>query len=273
MRRAFAQTSLADPMHLGFGRYSPRAPLSDYVDFLWIYMAYTAVHQLERVLPTGTMGLVIRLDSDCSSAIVAGARSKSFVLDTSRSFSVIAASFKPGGAFPFFGVPAGELHNLSVPLDTLWGIETHWLREELLEAQTITTRFRILERFLLRRLQDHGGGRSPAVHYAVNRFQRSGGVPRIAAVAERIGWTPAKFIDRFRDEVGMAPKTFCRVARFQSVLRTLDGRSEVDWADVALSCGYFDQAHFGHDFRELSGTTPSEYLRRRTSTNHIRLGR
>jgi AraC-like DNA-binding protein len=273
VREAIRGNVKADPIHLGFGRYSLRAPLSDYVDYLWIYTGYTAAHQLERVLPTGTMGLVIRLDNDCDSAIVAGARSESLVLDTSRPFSVIAASFKPGGAFPFFGLPAGKLHNVNVPLEMFWGVETHWLREELLEAQTMPARFRILERFLLRRLQAHGGGRSPAVRYAVDHFQRSAGMPRIAAVAERVGWTAGKFIHRFRDEVGMAPKTFCRVARFQSVLRTLEGRSDVDWADVASSCGYFDQAHFGHDFREFAGTTPSEYLRRRTSTNHIRLGR
>jgi AraC-like DNA-binding protein len=79
-----------------------------------------------------------------------------------------------------------------------------------------------------------------------------------------------RFIELFRHEVGMTPKLFCRVERFQGVIRNLERARDVDWVDVALSYGYSDQSHFNHDFREFSGVRPSDYLSLRLSQNHIR---
>jgi AraC-like DNA-binding protein len=67
----------------------------------------------------------------------------------------------------------------------------------------------------------------------------------------------------------VSPKAFCRIRRFNEVLTRIEQRSEVDWADVALSCGYFDRAHFNHDFRAFSGLSPSDYLRDRISRLHV----
>jgi AraC-like DNA-binding protein len=72
--------------------------------------------------------------------------------------------------------------------------------------------------------------------------------------------------------VGLAPKVFCRVRRFQRVLRMLHKTTQVDWADVALECGYYDQAHFIHDFQSFCGLTPSAYLAAATPhLNHVPL--
>jgi AraC-like DNA-binding protein len=67
----------------------------------------------------------------------------------------------------------------------------------------------------------------------------------------------------FRDEVGLTPKLFCRIQRLRQVLYLLVGKEHVDWMDVALTCGYFDQAHFIHDFRTFAGCTPTAYLEQR----------
>jgi AraC-like DNA-binding protein len=254
------------------GHYAPRSPLSDYVQIFWSYAHYSQPHSRERLLPTGTMNLVVTGDENGgASAMVSGAHSRSFLLDTSRPFSAIGVSFKAGGGFPFFGLPADELHNLVVPLDTLVGREGRELCDRLLEAPTTRARFLALERFLLARL-DECGGRSGGIRYALDAFAGAGRVPKVATVAEQIGWTAGKLIAKFRGEVGLPPKTFCRVARFGKVLAALDEGADVDWCDVALSCGYFDQPHFAHDFKEFAGITPAEYLRERVSRNHVRIG-
>ncbi len=71
------------------------------------------------------------------------------------------------------------------------------------------------------------------------------------------------FIAQFRRHVGLTPKLFCRIRRFQQVLTQVASRRTVEWADVAYSCGYYDQAHFVHDFQRFSGLNPSTYLSER----------
>ena len=258
-------------MESGFRHYAVRVPLSDYLVGLWSYGHYAQPHRQERLLPTGTMTLAITLDPRGSAtATVAGARSSYFLLDTSKPFSVIAAGFKAGGGFPFFGRPAAELNNLAVPLDALVGREACDLTDRLLDACSTQARFLVLEEFLLARLAEHAG-RSAAVCYALRVFDGSSSVPRVASIVDDIGWSAARFIATFRGEVGLTPKVYSRVARFRRVVSSLERTQDVDWADIALSCGYFDQPHFVHDFKEFAGVTPSEYLSERVSTNHVRV--
>ncbi len=114
--------------------------------------------------------------------------------------------------------------------------------------------------------------RHPAVRYAIKAFRSGSRAPSIAAVTERTGLSARRFIELFRREVGLTPKVFCRVARFRDVVNGIRANASVDWAQTALDCGYFDQAHFIHDFQAFAGMSPSDYLRHRTgSPNHVRL--
>ena len=92
----------------------------------------------------------------------------------------------------------------------------------------------------------------------------------VAEVTGLIGLSPRRFIQVFSAEVGLTPKLFCRIRRFQRVVRHIAKEERVEWADVAADCGYFDQAHFIHDFRAFSGINPTTYLAQRTEhLNHV----
>jgi AraC-like DNA-binding protein len=247
----------------------PGPPLSEFVDFLWTYEGYLSPHAQERLLPTGTMELVFTMDAGGAVAGgIAGPRSEFMALETSRPFSVIAVHFKPGGGFPFFGVPSCELHNRSLTLDMVWGGYAATVGDRLWEAKTPQQRFRILEQTLLTSARG-SLDRHPAVRYAVGVFDGPNGAPRVGDVVQRIGLSSRRFVELFRSEVGLSPKTFCRIRRFNEALRRIEQLTDVDWADVALSCGYFDQAHFNHDFRAFAGLSPSSYLRHRISRTHV----
>jgi len=256
--------------YVPFSHYVPRSPLSDYVDVLWTYEGYSVPHSQERLMPTGTMELVIGLDEDNRTGSgLWGVQSSSTVLNTSRPFSVIAAHFKPGGSFPFFGMPAGEFQDLGVSLEMVWGKYAHPVREQLLEARTHEARFRILELALIQASRGHLG-RHQAVQYALREFGNAEYPRSVAEVTEQIGLSARRFIEIFRDEVGVPPKLYSRIQRFRRAIQSLHGIQDPDLADVALSCGYFDQAHFNHDFRSFSGMSPSTYLRRRSPyINHV----
>lgn len=239
----------------------PKPPLSEFVDVLWLYDGFTVSHARERLLPTGTVELVINLredQPDFREPVVAGPRSEPSLLDTAHTASVMGAHFRPGGAFPFLGLPAGELHNLEVTLDTLWGARAGELRERILGAPTHQARFELLEAALL------GAARSlarhPAVAFALRELSTVPQARSVGGVIEAVGLSQRRFIERFRHEVGLTPKLYSRIRRFQEVVRQVHGVRQVDWSEVALACGYYDQAHFINDFREFSGLTPGTYL-------------
>src|SRR5262245_32599162 len=241
--------------------HSPGPPLSAFVDLFWYYEGIQRPHKKERLLPEGSMEMVINLREDrCRvytredhdhfqsfpGTILCGPHSNYFVIDTASQAEVIGIHFKPGGAFPFFKLPADELQNLHVGLDTLWGSRAAELRERVLAAPTPRAKIAVLERFLIAQAC-RGFGRHPAVGFALQEFQGPA-APAIAAVTDQIGMSSRRFIQVFSQEVGLAPKLFCRVRRFQQVVRMVHGGFQPDWIDIALSCGYFDQAHFIHDF-------------------------
>ena len=252
-----------------FRRYKPGPPLSEFVDFFWSFDSYGPSHDRERLLPTGTMELVFSADA-CGKVAsgVAGPRAECLVLNTSTPFSVIAVHFKPGGGFPFFGVPGSELHNNNVTLDLVWGGYAGSVSDRVWEADSAERRFQVLEEALLTRA--HGRfERHPAVRYALDVFDRSHGARAVGDVVHECGISSRRFWELFRGEVGLSPKAFCRIRRFDEVLRRIERLADVDWADIALACGYFDQAHFNHEFRAFAGVNPSAYLRDRLSRRHV----
>ena len=251
--------------------YVPGPPLSQYVALFWAYEAYGAGHPRERVLPTATSEIVVMLRDDRHGPVVCGAHSESFVIETASRPTLLGVHFKPGGAVPFLGMPADELGNVRVPLDTLWGRAAAELKERLLEAPTWPARFRIVEEMLLAQLTGRATSH-PAVTFALDTIQTAPHVQTIGRLTERIGLSPRRFIEVFSAQVGLTPKVFCRVSRFQRVLGMIARSKEVDWADVAVAGGYYDQAHFIHDFRAFSGINPTAYLRADVrERNHIPL--
>jgi AraC-like DNA-binding protein len=237
----------------------------------WAYEAYGEGHPRERVLPTATSEIVVMLRDDGVSPVACGAHSESFVIETASRPTLLGVHFRPGGAGPFLRMPADELGNVRVSLDTLWGRTAFELKERVLEARTWPSRFRIVEAMLVAQLSGRTTSH-PAVVFALDTIQASPHVQTIGRLTERIGLSPRRFIEVFASQVGLTPKVFCRVRRFQRVLHAIARDKNVDWADVAVAGGYYDQAHFIHDFRAFSGINPTAYLRAGVrERNHIPL--
>jgi AraC-like DNA-binding protein len=196
------------------------------------------------------------------SALVVGPHSRYFVIDTEEQMDTLGVNFKPGGGYPFFGMPAHELHERHVSLESLWGRDAARMVERVALAATPEEKFALIVRELTARLAQ-SPPRHRVVPYALGQFSRLAGAARIGEVAEQAGLSQRRFIELFRRQVGLTPKTYSRLQRFQQVIRSSHPVEEIDWLDVALGCGYYDQAHFIRDFRDFSGLTPSAYLRRR----------
>jgi AraC-like DNA-binding protein len=250
----------------------PAPPLSRFVEVLWYYEGTTPAVGQERVLPLGAMQLLVRLGGDHANeamAIVTGIHTQAFVIDKVGRDRLFGIMFRPGGTFPFLPLPGSELVDQHAPLDAIWGRKIDELREKLEDAPTIEARFAVAERWLgaimCRPLALHG-----AVGFALQQLGRGGAeVPRVGDLAEHVGLSKRRFIEVFSDQVGVTPKVFARLQRFQAALKSIP-RGPVSWADLALASGYYDQAHFANEFRVLSGMTPSEYhAGRGEHLNHV----
>jgi AraC-like DNA-binding protein len=151
-----------------------------------------------------------------------------------------------------------------VELDLIWKREILGLREQLLEAAASDEKFNLLEAYLVAkaqaRLQPDG-----AVSVALDML-RSWPVPPLRKLAAKLGLSHKQMLARFDSRVGVTPKLASRIFRFQRALVAINETKTVpDWADLALDCGYYDQAHLIHEFQQLAGLTPAAYLRGRTA--------
>ena len=260
----------------------PSPPLDACVASLWCYHSAPRPFAFERVLPKGAAQLIVNLKEDrtraydeagvchvAPGAVVSGLGTRFEIIDTDEQEHVVGVSFHPGGTVGFFGTPAHEMVGLDVPLEALWGSDaTARLRETLLAASTPEAALDVMEHALRRAWRSRAT--HPAVAYALRAFDRRPETAKVSAVTEAVGMSRKRFIERFKAEVGVTPKQYCRVLRFQRAVTWAHTRAAVNWTELALACGYFDQAHFIHDFRAFSGLTPTGYQAGRTEfQNHV----
>ncbi|HEY9826728.1 MAG TPA: helix-turn-helix domain-containing protein [Stenomitos sp.] len=255
--------------------YQPRLPLSQFIEFFWLREGNSSSAVQTRLLPMGTMELVINLNEDSiplfdrrsriqqgstNGTMLCGTHSENFIVLDVNKISVMGVHFKAGGGAAFFKQPVSELYNARISLDEVWKTCATELRERLLQSSSPEGCFWVLEQILMQmmRLPNH----HPAVNFALQQFQKSAN-SGISAVVEQTGLSNRYFNQLFCNQVGVTPKLFCRIQRFQNVLEMLSAKAPVDWLEIALTCGYFDQAHFIHDFRAFADCTPTEYLTQR----------
>jgi len=191
-------------------------------------------------------------------SVICGPQSAYFVLDTSQPGAAVGVNLRPGAAASVLGIPADQLSDRHVGLEDIWGGAARKLRDRLREARSPERRFAILEQALAARLQrpllPH-----PAVAYALRAVDASPSLARVGQVRDETGYSAKRFIELFRHSVGLAPKRYCRIRRFQTVIESLARGEPVEWAGVAADSGYSDQSHLNREFRALAGVTPGEY--------------
>jgi AraC-like DNA-binding protein len=286
-------------------RLRPKMPLGALVECLWYWEGAPGPHLQERLLPQAQAAMILNLREEplaiyedngaaqsYGTAVLSGARSNCFTIDCNQQERVVGVQFAPGGAFPFFRMPISELEDASFDMRDLWGEEAGWVRERVLAAPTPRAMLEVLTRCLEERLgitarsADPKAGAAtysraglghidqlhPAVLYIAGELDICDGPGRVHRVTEKIGMSQRRVAQLFHEQVGVSPKTFHRVRRFQHTLTRLRGVRQVNWADLAVECGYYDQAHLSHDFRQIAGMTPSAYLAAATEhLNHVPL--
>lgn len=181
----------------------------------------------------------------------------------------VGAHVKPWGLAPFLPMPAGELCDRPVTLEQVWGrAAVARLRDRLATADGPHEMLTLLEEELLRRLTGTAG--LGLVRHASGVIAAAGGAVAIGDLSVAAGVSSTHLVRRFKELVGVTPKRLARTHRFTATVFAIDPAGPIDWSGLAGGAGYFDQAHFGHEFRAFTGLTPTRYVevRRRFLREH-----
>lgn len=267
--------------------HKPAFPLSQFVENLVYYEGLSMPHALDRFLPDGNTEIIIDLtekpqyiyDNEtlqeiqaCRYAWVSGVRTRPITIPSGRGSRMLIIAFKKGKAFPFYPFAMSDLTDRVAEADLVFGGDIHHLRDQLLIAKSVKKMFQHVEAFLLRRAGDalNDSIATRCVSYAVWSMIHTPTTQCLHQLSEQIGYSQKHFIDLFRKQIGLSPKQYLKIMRFQNVIRAIEECEFLQWNEIALESGYYDQAHFIHDFKRFAGFTPGEYMTRKAaSLNYI----
>jgi hypothetical protein len=228
-----------------YRQHQPCEALRPLIQCFWTLQGRVCDPQPQLVFPDGHMEIIFHLDEPFalvgqdgvarqqSNALLAGQIWEPLVLQQSRSADVVAIRFQPGGAAGFVRFPQQEVAGEITNLEDFWGNHARRVRDALGDARPGESRIRVLERLLLE--------------------MRPQSPVSLGMLSQR------QYRRRFEEAVGLPPKLHQRILRFQRAIEALGQRPI---ADVALDCGYYDQAHLIRDFTQFAGLTPTAWLRR-----------
>ena len=171
----------------------------------------------------------------------------------------------PLGARALLGLPAAEVASTVVPLEDVLGRDAHELLERLSLTTSWSTRFGVLDEILHRRVTS-AAPIGPELRQAWHLLAESGGSVGVASVAHEVGWSRRHLSHRFQAEFGLSPKVMGRVMRFERAKGLMTGQRSVavgqpTLADVAARSGYSDQAHMTREWNEMTGFSPTGWMR------------
>ncbi len=163
----------------------------------------------------------------------------------------------PPAAYMLFGLPLDELAHREVPLEDV--LREPSLEERLSDELNWSARFELLDAVLTRRLAD-AQAPTAGVVWAWERLCETHGRVPVGKLAEELGWSRRRLVERFREQIGLPPKSVARLLRFEHARELAERSDRPSWAEIAFECGYYDQSHLIHDFRAVTGRTPVTFF-------------
>ena len=250
---------------------APDPGLSGYVGEYQGYVESGLPAPVRQEVPIPVIPLIVNFGSSwnvASSAtgphvsrdsFVAGLSVTSAFVGAAGPASCMQVNLTPLGAHMLFGLPMHELANQVVPLEDALPRAVAPLAEALEDKGSWNDRFALLDAVLLARLAE-ARAPSPDVAWAWSILESTHGRAPIGRICDRLGRSRRHLAARFREQVGLPPKTVARIMRFDHAVSLLGGNDD-RLADIAFECGYFDQAHLNRDFREFAGVSPEAFVR------------
>ena len=247
-------------------------PYSSYIESIFHYKHFTPDHSIERVVPTGHLFIIFELDglerntfdndslepnNTYRKVWISGAHRNYISISAHQDSEMFVIQFKPYGAFPFFHFPIEQLNDQVIHTEALFADELVLLQEKLLAAPTSQDKFAVAEQWLDHRYNKSLDPPKELVQY-FHALQKQ---PTLNGQAiTHYPHSQKHLIDQFKKYVGLTPKYSHRIMRFNEILKRMQEKEKIAWAQIAYECGFTDQSYFIKEFRHFSGFNPQEFI-------------
>ncbi|MEO9964999.1 MAG: AraC family transcriptional regulator [Reichenbachiella sp.] len=249
------------------------APLTDHIESIFHFKNFEPDHSIERVVPTGHVFIIFELDDFVRNTFdndtlkpkesftkvwISGMHRNYISISSHQKSEMFVIQFKPFGAYPFFHFPLEELTGKVVPAETVLGNEILALRESLYNTDENSDKFQLAEKWLLDRFDEQKRPSKDLLDVA-SKLQEVSAAGINDAMTSYPN-TQKHLIDQCKKYLGLTPKYFHRIIRFNEMLVLLKEQKKIQWSQVAYQCGYSDQSHFIKEFKHFSGFNPQEFI-------------
>ncbi len=256
-----------------FENHIPPPPLDQHIESIFHFKEFMPDYSRERVVPTGHIFLIFELDGiprntffndtlqpdkTFTGVWISGMQSGCISISAHKHSEMFVIQFKPAGAYPFVHIPLYCLTDKIIPAEVVFGKEILTLRECILSVGTSRKQFRRADKWLKNRF-DEIKEPPEELFTILTRFQNEP-VSNHIKIIESYPHTQKHLINQFKKYLGITPKVYHRILRFNEILKMIHNEEHISWTAITYNCGYTDQSHFIKDFKHFSGFNPEEFI-------------
>lgn len=253
-----------------FRLISPTPSLAKYIKHYWFLEMEAGNAVGERVIPSGYVELTFHfadrlikrkiIDEMQSGIVLSGQKTNYFDVVPTGKIAMLTVQFFPHSAGLFLDMPVCVLENLTLDAKEVFGRAAASLEEQLFELPSLELRIRLIEQFLLNRLAGKSEYDRDRMFRVIQMINQSNGVIGLEQLASKACLSRRQLDRVFQQWVGLSPKQFLRVVRFQYSLHVHQRYPADSLTALAYRCGYYDQSHMISDYKDLSGISPGQFF-------------
>ncbi|MFK8016558.1 MAG: helix-turn-helix domain-containing protein [Gammaproteobacteria bacterium] len=257
-----------------FETHTPAAPYDQLIESIFHFKGFQPDHSIERVVPTGHVFLLFELDgytrhtydsttlapnAEFHKAWVSGLHSNHLSISAHDDSEMFVVQFKPGGAFAFLHQPMDKLADRVVSGKEFADKELFSTREKLLSAATSKEKFDVADRWLMDNYDASCLPPKPLLDVVETLDAQP--TCKLNDLIQTFDGSQKHLIAQFKKYIGVTPKQYQRIVRFNGIFMEMQGDQFLSWSDIAYRCGYSDQSHFIREFKRFSGFVPEAFLK------------
>ncbi|MBT8220020.1 MAG: AraC family transcriptional regulator [Bacteroidia bacterium] len=263
-------------------------PLDQYIEAIFYFKNFSPEHSIERVVPTGRVFIIFEFDGitrgtydnetlepkgSFEKVWIAGQHKSYLSISAHQDSEMLAIQFKPYGAYPIFHQPMHQFNDQILPAEEVLGQEIINLHAQLMEVEEAKEKLVGVENWLKQRL-DQDKSSPPELILLIENLQTKA-VSELSSLVNQYPKTQKHLIDQFKKFVGLTPKYFQRIVRFNEILQRIHKNEKIEWSQIAYQCEFADQSHFIKEFKHFSGINPQKFIKKdlhKGDTNFFKIG-